>query len=134
MPRMTLVDTKDGGYRTVSIPRELGERFEALVVKGLPSYRSIWRAMRFARKASGLPMTQPTHAHRHTTATQLTKMGHSTAVVQQILGHSTPATTMLYIDVDQETKDEALRSLEIMRPSIKPYGDTSSCGSHTGGN
>lgn len=108
---LSLLDTKNGGYRDVGIPKDLGEPFEALVKVGLPSYKSIWRAMRFARKTVGLPTTQPTHAHRHTAATRMTKRGVNTATVKEFLGHASIATTMLYVEVDAEAKREASRVL-----------------------
>jgi integrase len=104
-------DTKNGGWRETPVRRDLGERFEDLVRKGLPSYASIWRAMRYARKTAGLPTTQPTHAHRHTTLTRLARDGASTIDVMEFAGHSSITTTKGYMDLDLRDKMKTARRL-----------------------
>ena len=105
---MVLRDTKNGRSRVALLPVELGERFKALVERGLPHYSAIRRAMRYARKTAGLPLTQPTHAHRHTTATRLTQLGRPTAEVMAYLGHRSISTTLRYIESDTRGKRESL--------------------------
>jgi integrase len=105
---MTLRDPKNGRDRIALLPAEMGERWSDLVARGLPHYAAIRRAMRYARKTAGAPMTQPTHAHRHTTATRLTQLGRPTAEVMSYLGHRSIATTLRYIESDTRGKRASL--------------------------
>jgi integrase len=116
---ITLRDTKNGEARVTPIPVELGDRLKDLVERGMPHYASIRRAMRFARKTVGLPLTQPTHAHRHTTATRLTQRGVPTSDVKDYLGHKTLATTLRYIQADTRSKRRAMDALTATRSDLQ---------------
>jgi integrase len=108
---MDLGLTKNGKERIAVLPSELGESFRAMVEGGLPSYRSIWRRLKSARKAAGLPTTQPTHAHRHTTATRLSRVTTNTLLLQDFMGHGSLATTRRYVHNNVEAKKETARLL-----------------------
>jgi integrase len=108
---LSLADTKNGGHRKVPIPMDLGRRLEALVARGLPAYHIILKVMKGSRRIAGLPTTQPTHAHRHTTATRMTARGVPTAVVQEFLGHANIKTTLGYIEANTEAKEGAASML-----------------------
>lgn len=115
--KLTFEDTKDGGYRTVSIPASLGQAFALLVGRGLPSYPAVRRAFVRARRGAGLPTAQPTHANRRTTITRLTAKGVPTLTVQRLVGHSSPTTTALYNEGDEGAQRAAV---SLMVPSIRP--------------
>lgn len=108
---LMLKDPKNGEDRVAALRADMGERFLALVERGMPHYASIRRAMRYARMKAGLPTTQPTHAQRHTTATRLTQRGVPTAKIMKVMGHKSMATTLRYINLDTSVQREALEVL-----------------------
>lgn len=102
--------TKNGKERLAVIPEALGRDLAALVARGLPSYRSVWRRLKSARVACGLPTTQPTHAQRHTIATRLAGKVNA-LLLQDFMGHSSLNTTRRYVHNDTSTKKDVLRNM-----------------------
>ena len=59
-----------------------------------------------------LPLTLTTYVARHSQATVMKKAGVSTAVIKEIMGHSSEKVTQIYLDsFDNEQIDEAMKSL-----------------------
>lgn len=108
---VTLPDTKNGDPRLVCMPGETGDAMIALMKKGMPSYRSVWRRIKKARVKAGLPTTQPTHAHRHTTATRLAADGANSLLLADYMGHKSIATTKRYVHNDTTGKKLMLKKL-----------------------
>ena len=64
----------------------------------------------WARKA-GVPHIHA-HSMRHNTATSLLRAGVDLRTVQEILGHESLDTTMLYLHITGQDKKEAMRRLD----------------------
>lgn len=63
-------------------------------------------------KALNLPITLTTYVARHSQATVMKRAGVSTAVIREIMGHSSERVTQIYLDsFDNEQVDNALKSL-----------------------
>ena len=63
-------------------------------------------------KALNLPIPLTTYVARHSQATVMKKAGVSTAVIREIMGHSSERVTQIYLDsFDNEQIDEAMKSL-----------------------
>lgn len=59
-----------------------------------------------------LPITLTTYVARHSQATVMKKAGVSTAVIREIMGHSSERITQIYLDsFDNEQIDEAMKNL-----------------------
>lgn len=59
-----------------------------------------------------LPLTLTTYVARHSQATVMKKAGVSTAVIKEIMGHSSEKITQIYLDsFDNEQIDEAMKNL-----------------------
>ena len=59
-----------------------------------------------------LPIPLTTYVARHSQATVMKKAGVSTAVIREIMGHSSERVTQIYLDsFDNEQIDEAMKSL-----------------------
>ena len=75
------------------------------------SQRSIQKMVRFYATKVGLTSGVHTHTLRHSFATHLLDGGADLRVVQEVLGHSSPATTQIYTHLDfqhlAETYDKA---------------------------
>ena len=84
---------------------------------GRLSLRSIEKIVgKYAAKAATRPGVH-THTLRHTFATHMLEGGADLRVVQQLLGHSTPATTQIYTHVTQnETRAEYMTTHPRARP------------------
>lgn len=60
----------------------------------------------------GLPLTLTTYVARHSQATVMKKAGVSTAVIREIMGHSSEKVTQIYLDsFDNEQIDNAMKNL-----------------------
>lgn len=60
----------------------------------------------------GLPLTLTTYVARHSQATVMKKAGVSTAVIREIMGHSSERVTQIYLDsFDNEQIDNAMKNL-----------------------
>ncbi len=66
------------------------------------SKRSVQKLVRTYAAMAGLPPGVHTHTLRHTFATHLLDGGADLRVVQELLGHSSPATTQIYTHVTQK--------------------------------
>lgn len=63
-------------------------------------------------KALNLPIALTTYVARHSQATVMKRAGVSTAVIREIMGHSSDRVTQIYLDsFDNEQVDNALKSL-----------------------
>lgn len=63
-------------------------------------------------KALNLPIALTTYVARHSQATAMKRAGVSTAVIREIMGHSSERVTQIYLDsFDNEQVDNALKSL-----------------------
>ena len=72
---------------------------------------------RWAAKA-GLPKRYSIHCLRHTYATRLHKAsGYNLRLVQKQLGHSSPSTTQVYVDIEPEDVSKALANLDLQTKS-----------------
>ena len=70
------------------------------------------RRLRDIGKELKLPLTLTTYVARHSQATVMKKAGVSTAVIKEIMGHSSEKVTQIYLDsFDNEQIDEALQNL-----------------------
>lgn len=63
-------------------------------------------------KALDIPIDLTTYVARHSQATVMKKAGVSTAVIREIMGHSSERVTQIYLDSsDNEQIDEAMKNL-----------------------
>lgn len=72
-------------------------------------HRAIQRAIKKIGKRSGIKKNIFPHLIRHTTATVLLNNGAELAAVQNLLGHTDPATTQVYLDVSNQYVQEQYR-------------------------
>ena len=70
---------------------------------------SIQREIKIIQKQSGLDVNVYPHLIRHTTATHLLNSGMSLTVLQEILGHDSPETTLVYASIDNRTIEHEYR-------------------------
>ena len=105
--------------RTVPMPERLIEHLLAVhktaqsinVCRGNPS-RS-WLSTGFVRSARKIGLPGITfHTLRHTFASWLVQRGAPLVVVQQLLGHNTISTTMIYSHIDMQDKRRAVAMLD----------------------
>jgi site-specific recombinase XerD len=77
---------------------------------------SVRRIFRYHRKISGVPHANP-HRMRHTFGSQMTRNGTPLLMLAQMMGHSSPRTTMGYVQIDdQEIRKHYLSALEKINP------------------
>ena len=60
-----------------------------------------------------------THSFRHYFATKLVERGATVRVVQELLGHSSLATTQVYLSVTADHLEDAIRLLDLANKSIR---------------
>ena len=73
------------------------------------SGRGIEREVKDIMKQSGLSKNVYPHLIRHTMATHLLNSGMDITVLQKILGHDDPSTTLIYAELDNETVQNQYR-------------------------
>lgn len=71
--------------------------------------RAIQREINKIAEQSGLEINVYPHLIRHTTATHLLNSGMSLNILQQILGHDDPSTTLVYAELDNITVENEYR-------------------------
>lgn len=70
------------------------------------------KRLKIIGKELGIPITLTTYVARHSQATVMKRAGVSTAVIREIMGHSSERVTQIYLDsFDNEQVDNALKSL-----------------------
>lgn len=70
---------------------------------------NIWRLVKKHAKAAGIADDFSTHTLRHCFATHMLDGGADLRVVQELLGHSSPSTTQVYLHVDPKKLKEVHR-------------------------
>lgn len=103
--------TKNGQERYAVLETDLGKRFKELLDRGTPNYWMVYRRLKACRKAAGLPLTQPTHAHRHTVATRLASDNVNALLLKDFMGHENLQTTMRYVHADTDAKKQVAKRL-----------------------
>ena len=71
--------------------------------------RAIQREIKKIGEQSGLNKEVYPHLIRHTMATHLLNSGMSLNILQQILGHDDPSTTLVYAELDNVTVENEYR-------------------------
>lgn len=129
--RLELTETKGGKHRAIPLNRTSQDAVRALIAwkagrerlwPGDPLFRSmkggqltrqevdhIWQRV---RAACGIAGKVTTHTWRKTFATQLHALGVPLAVIKELLGHASIATTQAYLTVTAFQEAEAVSRLE----------------------
>lgn len=90
----------------VSIPRHGGQSPDAL------STTAVWKMVKKYAKAAGLPDDIAPHRLRHTFGTRHAEADARLDVLQNLLGHSDPRTTMIYARRRADAATEAIAAVE----------------------
>jgi len=75
-------------------------------------YQTLYQTILSIGKRAGDPNVTP-HRLRHTYGTMLSRKGIPVQIIQELMGHSSPATTMGYVKVADEQKVQAVRALQL---------------------
>lgn len=87
----------------------LSDKHRMAAIRAVP-YKTHLKRWNTGRRHLEIKGLATPHALRHTYATEaLRKSGGNLRLVQELLGHSNPATTAIYAEVDMDAKVEALR-------------------------
>jgi integrase/recombinase XerD len=115
-------DGKGGQARRVPVAPPLGRLFAAVpraeragAVAGLDTGQPLTRGGAehiFTRELRRIEVTLSPHMLRRAFATRLDELGVSLRVIQELLGHSSLATTERYLGVDRVRKIQAMDSLD----------------------
>jgi len=74
-------------------------------------YQTLYQTVQSIGKKAGDPNVTP-HRLRHTYGTMLSRKGVPVQVIQELMGHSSPATTMGYVEIAGRDKVKAVEKLE----------------------
>ena len=83
------------------------------------SYESVRRIYEDARKKAGINKGRGLHTLRHSFATHLLEAGYDIRKIQVLMGHSSLATTMIYLHVSKETLSKIKSPLDLFDPATK---------------
>ena len=91
------------GAREMEARQELVERLAALMpAMAALSARSVEAALRRIGERAGLARRVHPHILRHTFATEALRGGMDLTIIQRLLGHSDPKTTLIYAELRPE--------------------------------
>ena len=76
-------------------------------------YQTLYQTVQSIGKKAGDPNVTP-HRLRHTYGTMLSRKGVPVQVIQELMGHSSPATTMGYVKVADKQKVQAVEKIKII--------------------
>lgn len=83
------------------------------------SYESVRRIYEDARKKAGVNKGPGLHTLRHSFATHLLEAGYDIRKIQVLMGHSSLASTMIYVHVSKETLSKIKSPLDLFDPDTK---------------
>jgi integrase/recombinase XerD len=83
------------------------------------SYESVRSTYEDARKKAGVNKGPGLHTLRHSFATHLLEAGYDIRKIQVLMGHSSLATTMIYLHVSKETLSKIKSPLDLFDPASK---------------
>ena len=75
-------------------------------------YQTLYQTVQSIGRKAGDPNVTP-HRLRHTYGTMLSRKGVPVQVIQELMGHSSPATTMGYVKVADKQKVQAVKTLQL---------------------
>ena len=76
------------------------------------SKSSVQTAFRNAGKTAGINKKATVHSLRHSWATHLLEAGINLRLIQDWLGHSSPATTSVYTHLTEKAQSMAIKSID----------------------
>lgn len=82
---------------------------------------SVWKIVKDAAKQAGLQKTVSPHTLRHSYATHLLERGADLRIIQELLGHSSIATTEKYVHLE---KKQLLDAMDAFHPMNEIIDDT----------
>jgi site-specific recombinase XerD len=82
------------------------------------SVEAIQSAFRQALKRTGIVKKAHVHTLRHSYATHLLEDGVNLRVIQELLGHRSPATTAIYTHLTAEVRSEAVGSINLLMQDL----------------
>ncbi|GAB6075125.1 tyrosine-type recombinase/integrase [Desulfurobacterium crinifex] len=76
-------------------------------------YQTLYQTVQSIGKKAGDPSVTP-HQLRHTYGTMLSRRGIPVQIIQELMGHSSPITTMGYVKIADKQKVEAVEKIKII--------------------